>query len=534
MTVTSVIPCALVAALMLTSPGAHVGGQTRGAEPPADLETRPERTGFHETSRYGDVVAFMEAAAKLSGNRIRLTTFGSTFEGRAMPLAVVGAPAATPEAVRKADKLRVYIQGNIHGGEVEGKESALMLLRELAGGKHADWLQSMVLLIAPIYNADGNERIATNNRGRQNGPFAGQGQRPNAQMLDLNRDHMKLDSPEARAFVKLMSDYDPHLTIDLHTTNGSRHGYFLTYAPPLNPATDPAIIDLLRKDWLPAVTRAIKSKYNWDYYYYGNFEGRDTERAWRSFDDRPRFNNSYVGLRNRIAILSEAYAYAAFEDRIKATSRFIEEILTYARAHAARIRKLTAEADRRPIIGSKVALRAEIEKSADAVEILIGEVIEEKNPISGAPIYRRSDAVKPETMPEYGTFKATETERVPAAYYVPASLSRAVENLVAHGVVMTPIKTAETVPIEEFKIESNQQAARPFEGHNERTLTGAWAAGDRTLPAGTFRIDMEQPLARLAFYLLEPRSNDGLVNWNLLDEALGADVQVYPIVRTRN
>jgi len=321
--------------------------------------------------------------------------------------------------------------------------------------------------------------------------------------------------------------------MDLHTTNGSRHGYYLTYAPPLNPATDPSIVDLLRKDWLPSVTRTIKSKYNWDYYYYGNLETRDAERAWRSFDDRPRFNNSYVGLRNRVAILSEAYAYATFQDRILATSRFVEEVLNYAKAHAAPIKKLTADADRRSVVGSKVALRAEMEKSADAVEILIGDVTEERNPISGAMMYRRSDVVKPETMAEYGTFKATETERVPAAYYVPAELTKAIDNLRAHGIVMTPLKTALTVQIEQFTIQTNKVADRPFEQHSERTLTGTWGPGDRELPAGTLRIDMKQPLARLAFYLIEPRSDDGLVDWNLLDEAL-KDAKVYPIVRTRN
>jgi len=180
---------------------------------------------------------------------------------------VIGAPDATPQAVQRTGKLRVYIQGNIHGGEVEGKESAQMLLRDLAQGKRAEWLQSMVLLVAPIYNADGNERIALNNRGPQHGPMGGQGQRPNAQGLDLNRDHMKLDSPEARAVVQLMNDYDPHVSMDLHTTNGTRHAYFLTYAPPLNPATDPGIIGLLRKDWLPTVTRTIRAKYGWDYYW---------------------------------------------------------------------------------------------------------------------------------------------------------------------------------------------------------------------------------------------------------------------------
>jgi hypothetical protein len=149
-------------------------------------------------------------------------------------------------------------------------------------------------------------------------------------------------------------------------------------------------------------------------------------------------------------------------------------------------------------------------------------------------MYRRSDVVKPETMAEYGTFKATETERVPAAYYVPAELTKAIDNLRAHGIVMTPLKTALTVQIEQFTIQTNKVADRPFEQHSERTLTGTWGPGDRELPAGTLRIDMKQPLARLAFYLIEPRSDDGLVDWNLLDEALGESVVAYPIVRTRN
>ncbi len=258
------------------------------------LKTKPEATNFQETSRYQEVVDFMNAVAKAAPKKVLLTTFGETNEKRSLPLAVIGASAATPEAVRQTGKIRVYIQGNIHGGEVEGKESAQMLIREFAQGKHEDWLKTMVFLIAPIYNADGNERFALNNRGPQHGPMGGQGQRPNAQGLDLNRDHMKLDSPEGRAVVKLMNDYDPHVSMDLHTTNGTRHAYHLTYAPPLNQATDPAIISLIRQEWLPWVTKTIHTKYNWDFYYYGNLGGGRgragepaPERAWRSFDSRP-------------------------------------------------------------------------------------------------------------------------------------------------------------------------------------------------------------------------------------------------------
>ena len=523
----------LIAVVLASSLWPVAGAPQPAAHPPEPLLTRPERTEFAETSSYDDVITFMQAAAKQAPGLVHLADFGRTFEGRAMPLAIVGARDATPAAVKGTGKLRVHIQGNIHAGEVEGKESALILLRELAEGEHADWLKNMVLIIEPIYNADGNEKTSLTNRGRQHGPVAGQGQRPNAQGFDLNRDHMKLESPEARAFVKLMNDYDPQVSMDLHTTNGSRHAYYLTYAPPLNPATDPAIIDLLRKDWLPAVTKTIKGKYDWDFYYYGNFEqGDNSERAWMSFDSRPRFNNNYIGLRNRVAILSEAYAYATFEDRIKATSRFVEEVLNYASAHAAAIRKLTDSADRQKIVGTKLALRAKMVAAPEPVEILVGEVTEEKNPRDGHTMYRRADVRKPEKMPEYGTFAATDTERVPATYYVPATLTKAIELLRAHGVRMTELKSAATLPVEEFRIDTNT-SARVFQGHAERTLTGQWVAAQRQLPAGTMRIDLDQPLGRLAFYLIEPRSDDGLVDWNVLDEAIG-DGKVFPIVRSKN
>jgi hypothetical protein len=502
------------------------------------LETRPERTNFEETSRYQDVVDFMNAVAQAAPTKVRLTTFGETNDKRALPLGVVGAPAATPEAVRQTGKIRVYIQGNIHGGEVEGKESAQMLLRELAQGRHDDWLTTMVFLIAPIYNADGNERFALNNRGPQHGPMGGQGQRANAQGLDLNRDHMKLDSPEARAVVMLMNDYDPHVSMDLHTTNGTRHAYHLTYAPPLNQATDPAIISLLRQEWLPWVTRTIKGKHGWDYYYYGNIGGGGrrggppAERAWRSFDSRPRFNNNYIGLRNRIAVLSEAFAYASFKDRILATSRFIDENLNFVHANGPKIRKILEAADAQPLVGTKLGLRSRLARGPEVV-ILMGETTEEKHPKDGHTMELRKDVRIPERMPEYGTFEATESERVPATYYLPAALTRSVEHLRAHGVRTTTLATPMKVAVEEFQISGNSVAARPFEGHTERTLQGQWVAAGRELPPGTIQVDIAQPLGRLAFYLIEPRSDDGLVDWNILDDALGEDVKVFPIVRSR-
>jgi hypothetical protein len=402
-----------------------------------------------------------------------------------------------------------------------------------------------VFLIAPIYNADGNERFALNNRGPQYGPMGGQGQRPNAQGLDLNRDHMKLDSPEARAVAKLLSDYDPQVAIDLHTTNGTRHAYHLTYSPPLHPGTDAGIVDFLRNEWFPSVTKSVRDKYGWEYTYYGNVSrgpstglragpstGLTAQRRWETFDHRPRFNNNYIGLRNRFALLSEAFAYLTFQDRIAATSRFLDESLAFAKAHADRIRKATEAADRSRIVGRRLPLRAEMQNTG-TIEVLMGEVSEEKHPVDGHIMNLRKAVKKPETMLDFSTFKGIEPERVPASYYLPANLAQAIDRLQAHGIVATPLKSAAKVAVEEFRIDSNQSAATAFQNHNERTLTGVWVAAERELPAGTLKVDVAQPLGRLAFYLLEPRSDDGLVDWNFLDEAL-KDAKTYPIVRTRN
>lgn len=496
-----------------------------------DLRTRAERTDYMETSRYADVTAFLERVAERSP-AIHLTSFGYTNEGRALPLAVVGDVAdASPEAVRASGKLRVYLQGNIHGGEVCGKEALLMLLREIAAGDHPDWTDKLVLLVAPIYNADGNERVDLGNRPAQNGPVGGMGQRPNAQGLDLNRDHMKLDSPEARSLVFLMGAYAPHVAVDLHTTNGTRHAYHLTYAPPLNPDTHPAILELLRGDWLPSVTATMRSDHDELVYYYGNLPFRGgAERSWATFDHRPRFNNNYVGLRNRVAILSEAYAYATFRERVEATLHFVQAILDYAATRDGAVREAIARADADPVPGRELAVRSTLSRSAEPVEILMGEVATERHPYTGRPMLRRLDVVKPERMVERGTFEATATETAPLAYLVPADLAAVLDRLRAHGVLMEPLAAPLQGELERFRIDSSSVAEREFQGHRERTLEGAWEPFAGTVPAGTWRVEMAQPLARLAFYLLEPRSDDGLTNWNFFDEALEG-AAYHPVLR---
>ncbi len=505
---------------------------TPSAEPAVTLLTRAELSEYRETSSYTDVMAFVEHVTA-AAPWMHLTTMGYTMEGRALPVVVVGDVAdASAEAVLASGKLRMFVQANIHAGEVCGKEAMQLLLRSLANGEHREWLDSLVLLIAPIYNADGNERVKLTNRRYQHGPIAGMGQRYNAQSLDLNRDQMKLESPEARSLVSFWNAYDPHIIMDLHTTNGTRHAYRVTYAPPLHPNTDSRIIELTRARMLPEVTRTLKEKYDWDYYYYGNlpWRGSDAERGWHTFGHQPRYLTNYVGLRNRIGLLSEAYSYSTFDERIIATLRFVEEIADNAYRHASTIDQVLAQADEADIRGGELALRATIEQSEEQVEILMGDVERERNPYSGEPMLRRLDVRRSETMPEFGIFRPTETERVPASYLVPGDLMNVLNVLSDHGIAYERLQDDAALIVERFVIDSMRVAEREYQGHQQRTLFGHYEQLETTIPAGTAIVHVDQPLGRLIFSLLEPRSDDGLANWNFFDEAI-EDSQVYPVMR---
>jgi hypothetical protein len=561
--------------------------------------TRPEATKFAETSRYDDVIGYMKAMAAASP-QIHLTTYGYTYEGRPMPLAVIGAPGATPEQVLATNKTRIYVQGNIHAGEVEGKEALLWLLRSIAKGERAEWFKSVVLLINPIYNADGNERVSVANRGSQNGPVGGMGQRANAQDLDLNRDCTKLETAEARSLAMLLTRYDPHVAIDLHTTDGSADsGFYLTYETSINPNDSKATVGLLRNDLLPTVTRAVKAKHGWDYFYYGGVMRGGAERAWGSDAElaKARYTSTYFGVRNRLGILVETYSYASFEDRIKANYWFLEETIGYVTKNAEHVKQAVATADGESIVGKPLAVRQQLMKGPDPKEIVFAQTVTERNPyVPDRPFRRRvAGGETRETMAHYGTTEPTETSLAPRAYVLPAVvpgapapsnappsgpppgaapaggrgagvgvpgggqggpggrggpgggrgasggspsarvLSSVIDRLEAHGITYIRTEKEQSFKGERFKIESNALAEREYQGtHKMRTLTGRWETADLTVPAGSLVIQMDQPLARLAFLLFDPRSDDGLMAWNILDPVLAGTPapEFYPVLRT--
>lgn len=524
------------------------------AQPPTGLRTRAERTNYEETSSYADVQQFIDGLAA-SSPLVHLESFGATEEGRQLPLVVISDPkVTTPAAARKLGRPLVFVQANIHAGEVEGKEAVLVLARRLVSGDLMPLTRQLVILIAPNYNADGNEKVNAQNRTAQYGPVTGVGTRENAKGLDLNRDYMKLDSAEARSLVGLMNKWDPHVLVDLHTTNGSYHANHLTYSPILNPNADARLITFTRERMLAPIRAAMLKNHEWRTYYYGNFApedggGRESARVdpanpgnvtWRTFDHRPRFGNNYAGLRNRIAILSEAYSYLDFKGRVDVTEDFVAEIWQSAAANARQILQLTAQADRqftappnaKPV---ELGLDFEIRALPDKVGIFVGDVRKVANARSGKDMLAMTDMAVPVSMKDYGVFAATRSVVLPRGWLVPGNprLAAAVERLRWHGLRIEEISTPAQVSVERFTITDYTRAERAFQGHREARLKGTFEKAQLSVDPGALFVPADQPLARLAFYLLEPESDDGLVTWNIIDEGLAAG-EAYPIYRVTN
>jgi dipeptidyl aminopeptidase/acylaminoacyl peptidase len=486
------------------------------AEP--ELLTVAEKSDYKATSRHADVMDFCEQLKKLSP-LIRLGELGKSGEGRKLPLVILAdPPVRTPEEATRSGKLVVFGMANIHAGEVDGKEALLMLARELATAKEKPLLKDLILVFAPIFNADGNERISKENRREQAGPAEGVGIRANAAGLDLNRDYIKLDSPEVRALVRFFNQWDPAVFIDCHTTNGSHHRYTITYEGPVCPAGDAKLIALVRDEMLPEVGKRLEKRGGYKSFFYGNFS-RDRSR-WETVPAIPRYGTHYVGLRNRIGILSESYSYAPFRDRVLGTRDFVRSIFEYAAENKEKIRAVLRDARKEK---EHIALRHRMTPLPGRTTVL-GFEEERKDGRTVA-----TDRPKDYTLEYLGVAQPTLSVNRPYAYLIPASWTKVVENLQRHGLTVEELREDIELDLEIYKIDKLIQTVI----YQKRQLIEVETTSRkeaRRIAAGTVLVRTNQPLGTLAAYLLEPQAEDGLAAWSFFERGVG-EGKDYPVLR---
>ncbi|MGE5182510.1 MAG: M14 family metallopeptidase [Acidobacteriota bacterium] len=484
-------------------------------------QTRAEATSYRETSLHAHVMAFLAQLAARGDRRFALSSFGTSPEGRDLPLVVVSAYGVrTPQEARARNLPVVMIINGIHAGEVEGKEASMMLLRDILDGTHGDLVANLTLVVVPLFNPDGNDAVDPANRKLDVARLEGQdgpplvGTRVTRSGINLNRDYVRQAAPEMRQLQsQVVHKWQPDLTIDCHATNGSVHRMAMTYDIPHTIESGRAEpIEYMRKTMMPAVTQALAREHRLLAGWYGNFV--EDERAldarrqadptaavtegWMTYTHHPRFGSNYRGLTNRLDLLFECYSYLTFEERVRTTYACLLEALRHVAAHAHDVVEVVAASR---AVRDRIAVRYRLDAFDEPIEI----PTRTPRTLEGAPSLAR--------VRHFARFVGTTVVARPPAYAVPPAVAA---HLVRHGLAVGDAPAAADVEVATVAGYGSEGGRKILEAAAVGELHVEWKRGSRALPPGMRLVRTDQPLGAIAVYLCEPESDDGAVENGLV------------------
>jgi hypothetical protein len=513
-----------LAALSLAAVLAASGVAAVAATGPESLLTPAEACDFRCTPSYRETIDFigrLTAASPL----LRLGFFGESAEGYPLPV-VIGADGrlADPEKARKSGRPIVLIFSGIHAGEIDGKDASLTLLRDIAAGESAPLLDRLILLVVPIYNVDGHERIRPSNRLAQDGPVAGMGFRTNGRGLDLNRDFVQMEAPETVALVgNLFRRWRPHVVVDCHVTDGLDFQYVMTHFAGESLNTPPSLAEYVGR-MKKAIDRGVTAAGYKSGSFFNLVDSTDPASGFRTWAPTPRYSTTYFEAHNRVSLLAEAHAHKPFRDRVAATlamlRAILEEVASDPEAVVDAVRRAEEETVRRVKEAAPFALEMEPSDHAEMVEFEAWEHRVVKSEVTGGKRVLWSDRPVTHRVPMYRTLEATRQIRLPRGYL----LSRAYGHLAAkarlHGLRVEQTLEEREMDVVAYRVKEMTWSDRSYQGHHVATAAVEPAVERRKIPAGTYWIPLDQPSGLLAPWLFEPESPDGFLHWNFFDNVL--------------
>jgi hypothetical protein len=502
-----------------------------------ELITPAELSDFRSTPSYDETLAFIDRiAAEMP--EVKTDFFGLSAQGRPMPVVIVSKDKAfTPEAAAKSGKAIVMIQNGIHSGEIDGKDACLMLLRDMAEGKHSHLLDSIILLIVLIYNVDGHEKVSPYNRANQDGPAEGQGFRTTTDGHDLNRDHIKLDTPEARNLIGLFNDWRPHLHVDTHVTNGSDHAWVLTYSWAEAPQVAPTI-DAWLSEHMPVVTAATEEAGHQVGPYVGLIDRNDPSKGIVSYVGGARYSTGYFPLRNRPSILMESHAYKPYKDRVMATRAFLLALLDEVAKKPAELVIAIDKAERRTIKqgrpgapASELFLTYKMKETTDTVHFPVYEWYTKPSTVLGGDLlhFRRGKISEME-VPWQRLAEPELTVKRPRGYLVLPGWPVLEQKIEQHGLQAERLTEPVELAVETMRLSNPQSTGRTpsYQGRHQINVDVERGNETRTFPAGTIWIPADQPDFEVAAQLFEADAPDSLVSWGMLSLVLERKEYIDP------
>lgn len=492
---------------------------------PGEWLTKAERTDFAETPRYDETVAYCRRLAGAS-DWVTFQSFGRSGQGRDLPLLIVSKDRAfTPEAARASSKLIVLVQNCIHAGECAGKDASLMLLRDIAITKtRAALLDQVTLLVMPIFNTDGHERFSAYSRINQNGPKE-MGWRVTARNLNLNRDYLKADTVEMRAWLSLWNRWRPDFHFDNHTTDGGDWQYDVIFDSDTHDTAAPDIANWLSGTLYPHLFKTLEEDGHVPMVYFNLLDARDPSKGIRSGGMSPRFSTGYVALHNRPSILVEMHALKPYRTRVIGNYNIMLRTLELLNRRPDSLRSALRKADHRSSNlmkddGGVKAVPLSVTTTDDATTITFKGFAYRTAPsnISGATriIYDNTQPVDLEL-----TWRKTTRPEVaikpPLGYLIPPEWTEAIELVKLHGLRGERLTEPYSGEVESYRFHDVSFASRPFEGRTAPEFKLDLVVERRAFPAGSVLVPLDQPGAKVAMHLFEPEAPDSLVRWGFFN-----------------
>ena len=506
------------------------------AQNPTDWRTPAEISEYRTTPDYAATVAYLERIAAAAPGQVRIENFGKTGEGRDLKIVIVSKDGIfDPAAIHNSGRVILLVQNSIHAGEMDGKDACLALLRELVITKSkAALLDHVVLVFIPVYNLDGHERRSAFNRINQNGPEE-MGFRANASNQNLNRDYMKAEAPETRAFLKLFHRWLPDFFVDDHVTDGADFQYDVTFMIDHGLNVAPATA-AWAQEITPEIADAINKTGHMAFPSYIDLtDESDPSKGIGYYFDPSRFSTGQMILENRPGMLVELHMLKDYKTRVTGNYELLSALLTVLNRDAAKLIALNHAADEAAAkLGAEphsTKFPLAIEANGETTPVLFHgyQFKRELSAISGTLWISYSHQSLDMTIPIFTGEKISASVTPPAGYVIPQQWTHVLDVLAAHDVVMHRTLENWTGNVERYQCSGMQWQSRPFEGHHpifggEYGREGSGHFGQCTLttesvtiPAGSYVVPLNQRLSKVAINWLEPEAPDSAVRWGYFD-----------------
>jgi hypothetical protein len=490
------------------------------AQPSGDFDTWWERSGFTETPRYDETVAYCMKLDEAS-SVISFQYFGKSLQGRDLPLLILDKDGYfTPEEVDKSGKIKLLVQGCVHAGETEGKDAGLALFRDIAIKNKDLNLDSITILFIPILNADGHERFTPYTRINQNGPKEA-GWRTTANNLNLNRDYLKADAPEMRAWLKLFNRWDPDFFIDCHTTDGADYQYPVTIE--YDGFNDELLSQWLSETFAPGITQMMEKSGSLVFNYVSFRNWHDPRSGLVGHVPGPRFSTGYVTARNRFALLIETHMLKDYKTRVTGTYHMLENTLTIMAHEKPRMEAILRAADSYTIsekfreepclIGCEPSMTDSVMVKFRGIDYSF-----EKSDLTGGNWYQYNSKPVEFTLPLFNNQIPTLLVQLPRAYIIPAEWKEIISRLDWHGIRYDLLAESAAIPVETYKFSNPRWNKEPYEGRQIiSSVETDTVVTVRTFSMGSAVVWTNQPAARLIAFMFEPATEESFLKWGFFN-----------------